>query len=374
MHTYLIYPILMRLLAVRYSNNTEIYKTDDELPEVSIIMAVRNSEDIIEKKINSVFACEYPIHKLKFYIGSDASTDSTDEIIKKSAIKFPSLEFKRFNNRVGKVHIINQLANISQSEILIFTDAYAIFEKDSIFKLIRHFKNPQIHLVGGRMLNSKKTSEDISFMETSYFEQEYKVKQAEGMIWGTMMGAFGSFYAVRKENWCAVPDNFIGDDFYISIKAISKGGKAIFEPEALVFENVQGIMKEEFRRKSRIATGNFQNLSALYPILFSKRIGLAFSFFSHKVLRWLGPVFIILSIISLSLLFYENLTYTILFIIMLLSLVAVIIDFFLKKIQIHIVLLRFISHFFYMNIALLNGMFRYFKGVKSNVWEPTRRK
>jgi len=373
LHTYVIYPFFVRILALRMNDNDIIFELNDELPEISIIMAVHNEEKIIEKKIESVFKSGYPLEKLNFYIGSDASDDSTDQIIKKLATLFPSIKFEPFQERVGKARIINKLADSSKDEVLIFTDAHAIFEKDSIINLVKHFKNPEIRVVGGRMQNSKEILGNIAILELGYFEIEYKVKHAESRLWGCMMGAFGSFFAIRRNFWFPVPANFFGDDFYISIKAIEKGGKAIFEPNAVVSENVPGSMNEEFKRKSRIATGNFQNLRVLYRILFSQRLGLAFSFFSHKVLRWFGPVFIILGMTSLSLIFYKNLTYTILFIIMLLSLIAIIIDFFLKKIQIHIVLLRFISHFFYMNLALLNGMFRYIKGVKSNVWEPTKR-
>jgi len=45
----------------------------------------------------------------------------------------------------------------------------------------------------------------------------------------------------------------------------------------------------------------------------------------------------------------------------------------LKKMNIHISLLRFISHFYLMNLALLIGFIKYAKGVESNVWKPTQR-
>jgi len=371
--TYVLYPISVILIARRKKDNTLEFKHLDDFPGISIILAVRNQEQIIERKIESVLNCRYPVEKLNFYIGSDASDDNTDLIIARMALKYKSIKFVRFNQRMGKIQIINELASAVEDHILVFTDAHAIFDNDALFNLIKHFKNQDIHVVGGRMKNSISNPGIIAFQERSYFELEYKLKQGESRIWGCMMGAFGSFYAIRKKFWKPVPDNFIGDDFYISLKAIEKTGKAIFEPKAFVYENVPGNMKEEFKRKARIATGNFQNLSVLYPILFSGRWGVAFSFFFHKILRWLGPVFIILILISLSSIFYINLTYTILFIIMILSLLAILTDFFLKKIQIHIVLLRFISHFFYMNLALLVGMFRFMKGVKSNVWEPTKR-
>jgi cellulose synthase/poly-beta-1,6-N-acetylglucosamine synthase-like glycosyltransferase len=372
-HTYVVYPFLVILLAVRKKDNQYEFQNYEELPPISIILAVRNEEKIISKKIESVLNSGYPVEKIHFLIGSDASEDNTDQIITNITNNCKAVKFERFDQRMGKIQIINNLAAKADDEILVFTDAHAIFEKKSLFNLVKHFKNPEIHVVGGKMKNSDSLAGNVAIQEMSYFELEYKVKHAESILLGCMIGVFGSFYAVRKKYWMPVPDNFICDDFYISIKAIEHGGKAIFEPQALVYENVPGSMKEEFKRKVRIATGNFQNLSVLYPILFSRRMGLSFGFFSHKVLRWFGPVFIILGMICLSFIFYENLTYTILFVIMTLSLLASITDIFLKKIQIHVVLLRFIAHFYYMNLAILTGMFRFLKGVKTNVWEPTRR-
>ena len=204
-------------------------------------------------------------------------------------------------------------------------------------------------------------------------EREFRLKLSEGRVWGSMMGAYGAFYAIRKESFVAVPDRFMVDDFFISLKAIEKGGSAICEPKAVAYEDVPGDLMSEFRRKIRISTGNFQNLAVFFPILFKGRFGLAFSFFSHKVLRWLGPIFIILVLICAITLFNINIFYATFLIIMLLSMMVPFIDFFHRKSQIQIVILRFITHFYYMNTALLIGLFNYLKGVKTNVWEPTKR-
>jgi cellulose synthase/poly-beta-1,6-N-acetylglucosamine synthase-like glycosyltransferase len=360
-------------LSGKSKSNQKVYNREENLPSVSIIMAVRNQQGIIAKKIDSVFTSGYPAEKITFYLGSDASTDLTDKIIEDIKIKYPRIIYERFNQRIGKIEIINKLASQALDQILIFTDAHAIFYPESIYHLVKHFKNPEINVVGGKMDVQHKKNDTIAYQEKSYFKNEFAIKYAEGKLWGSMMGAFGSFYAIRRSKWVAVPANFIGDDFYISMKAIEKGGKAIFEPKAVVSMGVSESIKEEFRRKSRIATGNFQNLFALYHMLIPKRPGLSFSFFSHKVLRWLGPIFIITATISLSFIFRKNLLYTILFIVTALSLTIPIIDYFHVKFRNHVILLRFITHFFYMNIAMLTGMFRFMKGVKSNVWEPTKR-
>lgn len=372
LHTYLFYPVLVVLLARKKTDNQLVFSID-ELPEIAIIMAVHNEEKVIEAKIQSVVNSSYPQEKITFFIGSDASNDATDEIIKKYIHLHQNISFERFEQRKGKVFIINELSKKTQTPFFVLTDANAILNKDALTELIKHFKQPTIKVVGGRLYNRKTDKNGVAIQENAYMENEFRVKIAEGKLWGTMMGAYGAFYAIRKDAFVMVPENFIVDDFFITFKAIAEKGVAICEPKAIAYEDVPGDLKSEFKRKTRIATGNFQNLQRFFPIIFKGRFGLVFSFFSHKVLRWLGPFFLIILLVSSITLFNTNKIYAIFLITMLLSLVVPIIDFFHRKSQIQIVILRFITHFYYMNTALFLGLIKYLKGVKTNVWEPTKR-
>ena len=372
LHTYLFYPVLVMFLARNKLNNDVFYNTD-ELPEIAIIMAVHNEGKVIEKKIRSFINSSYPKTKISLFIGSDSSTDKTDEIIRKYAAVYQNIKFKRYEKRRGKIFIINELSDEALAPILVLTDANAIFAKDALVELIKHFKQPAIKVVGGRLYNKRTEKKGIAIQENAYMEGEFKVKIAEGKLWGTMMGAYGAFYAVRKNVFTKVPENFMVDDFFISFKAIERAGKAICEPKAIAYEDVPGDLIGEFKRKRRIAIGNFQNLFSFFPILFKGRFSLVFSFFSHKVLRWLGPLFLIVLLLCSLILFNINKIYAIFLIAMLLSFIVPIIDFFHRKSRIHILILRFITHFYYMNTALLLGLIKYLKGVKTNVWEPTKR-
>jgi cellulose synthase/poly-beta-1,6-N-acetylglucosamine synthase-like glycosyltransferase len=327
LHTYLLYPLIVILLARKKENNKNVYDFKD-LPEITIIMAVHNEEKVIAEKLESVINSNYINDKVSFLIGSDASTDKTDQIIRNYADKYPCIKFFRFNERSGKIKIINTLFERALSPILVLTDANAIFLEDAFYELMKHFRQPDIKVVGGRLINRKSEKEGIAKQEHTYMESEFRVKIAEGKLWGTMMGAYGAFYAIRRENFVKVPENFLVDDFFISLKAIEKEGKAICEPKALAYEDVPGDLMTEFKRKVRISTGNFQNLALFFPMLFSGRFGLAFSFFSHKVLRWIGPILLIIILVCLITLFNTNKIYAIFLVIMLLSLIVPIIDFF----------------------------------------------
>ncbi len=372
LHTYLFYPLLVILFAINKENNREVYD-DGSLPDISIIMAVRNEEKIISQKIESIVTGNYPQHKITFYIGSDASDDNTNKIIEKYAEKHKNIKFLHFTKRSGKVVIINKLFNLTDSKILVFTDANAILAPDALKELVKHFKNSKIKIVGGRLVNKKTSKKGVAFQEHSYMELEYRLKLSEGKLWGSMMGAYGAFLAIRADNFTPVPHNFMADDFFISLKAVENDGLAICEPKAVAYENVAGKLSEEFRRKSRISTGNFQNLKFFLKNISKFRISTIFSFISHKMLRWLGFVFIFNITACLAILAPTNIIYLFMAIALALSLFMLIIDFFCRKNQIQILPLRFITHFYYMNAALFVGFIKYLKGVKNNVWEPTKR-
>jgi cellulose synthase/poly-beta-1,6-N-acetylglucosamine synthase-like glycosyltransferase len=199
------------------------------------------------------------------------------------------------------------------------------------------------------------------------------IKDLESRLWGTMMGPFGGCFAIRRKLFEAVPKNYLVDDFFLNMKVLESGYKAVNNPSACVFEDVSNDLSVEFRRKIRIATGNFQNLSRFWKLLFSSTPGLSFCFWSHKVLRWLGPLFLLTALFCLASLSFTGNFYLILLIAYASIFLVPVLDLILKKLNLHFPFFRFITHFLVMNLALAIGMIRFVKGVKTNVWQPTKR-
>jgi len=183
------------------------------------------------------------------------------------------------------------------------------------------------------------------------------------------MGAEGGCYAIRKVSFSKVPPKFFMDDFYITMNVIEQGKQIVFDKEAVCNEDVPTKSAEEFKRKVRISIGNFQNLMRYKSLLFSFN-GISFAFWSHKVLRWLTPFLLITAFISTYFLMFHDAYFKILFLLQLFGFVTPVLDWLLR---INIPLMRFVSHFYLMNLALLRGFIIYMKGVESNVWQPTKR-
>jgi len=372
-HTYILYPLILLITAIFHKPNQIIYLKNEDTPSVSVIMSVYNEEKVIIQKLVSLLNSDYPKDRFEICVGSDNSSDNTNDILKEFTTNNSNIKPTYYEVRQGKANIINQLAEKANGEILILTDANVYFTKDTVYKLIKHFKNQEIDIVGGNILNTNIKNDGISFQEKTYLVNENKIKYHEGIIWGSMMGAFGGCYAIRKNKYSPVPKNYFMDDFYITMHVLSSGGKAINELDAICYEDVSNIIYEEFRRKIRISIGNFQNLSSYKKLLWPPYKGIGFSFLSHKVLRWFTPIFIIIALICNFLLVNKSVFYQILLLIQIILMVCPVIDTLLKKINIHNKILRFITHFYLMNLTLLTGLFLFLKGPSSNIWQPTKR-
>jgi len=372
-HSYLLYPLVLKFLARNKKENSLIFEPGSELPLVSIIMSVHNEDVVIQEKIRSLYYTLYPLNKFEVLVGSDNSTDGTNHICKVYSENYEHFHFFPFSKRQGKPAVVNQLVEKASGEILILTDAKVFFEINTIPELVKHFKNRDIDIVGGNILNEKTYPAGISVQEKAFMNREIRMKYHEGLIWGNTMGIYGAIYAIRKSAFTQVPSGFSVDDFFITMNVLRKKRKVILNLSASSLENVPDDIKTEFRRKVRISSGNFQNLWYFASCLWPPFSALSFVFASHKVIRWIGPFLLILILILNGILAFRSDFYSILFASQLFLCILPFIDFILRKINQHIVILRFVTHFYAMNIALLVGFFKNLTGIKTNIWQPTRR-
>ncbi|MEL7222711.1 MAG: glycosyltransferase [Bacteroidota bacterium] len=378
--SYLLYPLYLQWSAQNKIIDTQQFQQNEDLPQVSILMAVHNEEAVIEDKLKSLLAQNYPAHRLHIYLGSDNSNDQTNPIIQQASKQHAHLHFFPFQTRQGKPGVINQLAAAAtdrypagQDHIFIITDASVLLSPGVCWHLCKHFKEPDLAIVDAHMMHTGMQKEDISGAEDRYISWEGKLKYHESVVWKKMIGPFGGCYALRSDFFVPVPDNFLVDDFYITMQAFRKGGLAINEPLAHCYEPVGHEITEEFRRKTRISAGNIQNMFT-FSDLWLPPWGIPnFAIFSHKILRWLGPLWLILALISSGLLAH-NLFYASLFMLTGAAYtLPIILDALLHRLNIHWSLVRHARYFLMMNLALLAGYFRYAKGIKSNVWQPPKR-
>ncbi|GGH73157.1 glycosyltransferase [Phaeocystidibacter marisrubri] len=370
--TYLGYPFLLKVLDQKKSLTPAL---PDHLPTVDIIFAAYNEEVVIEDKIHSIYQSDYPLDKLNIYIGSDASTDRTDEIITKLSETYSNLHLVRMPGRTGKSGIINHLVSISKSDLILGTDANIYFDRGMITSMVKSISNPVVKLVGGNIVYRDSSVEGIAKQEEQYLNYENQIKLHESNLWGTAIGVEGGCYLIERDSFITIPPLTFMEDFFITMSVLQRGDKAVFDAKALCTEDVSVDRIEEFKRKVRISLGNFQNLRRFKGLIFSRFFPVGFAFLSHKVFRWFTPIFLIVSLLCSAVLAYQpglNL-YDLLFLGQLGLLLIVAIDLILPSTIERSSPIRFVGHFYLMNFALLKGLMIYLQGVESNVWQPTKR-
>jgi cellulose synthase/poly-beta-1,6-N-acetylglucosamine synthase-like glycosyltransferase len=178
---------------------------------------------------------------------------------------------------------------------------------------------------------------------------------------------------MRKNLFQPIPANFIVDDFYLSMIVLEKNKQCICDDKAVCYEDVSNELQQEFRRKTRISAGNFQNLQRFRKFIFKPFSAAGFCFISHKVFRWWGPFALLAILVCSAALSFSNDVYKILCATILFLFAFPVFDFLQKKLELNNYIIRLGSYFVWMNMALLAGYINFKKGVKSNVWDRTER-
>jgi len=285
-YCYFGYPLLIGL-AAKCSRYQTQRRTNE--PSVSIVLSIWNEEEVIKKKIENLCSLDYPQEKMEILIGSDGSTDRTEDIIKQ--FSDPRIQVFDSSVRRGKMFTINHLVEQAKNEIIVFTDARQIFERDAIKRLVSNFSDPNIGCVSGELIFSKReggTAQGINL----YWNYEKWIRRNESDM-HSMLGATGAIYAIRRKLFTNIPAGIVLDDMFVPIKIIQKGFRAIFDPLAKATDEVSDSPIEEHRRKARTLFGNYQIFWIFRTMFNPLKSPIALQLFSHKLLRVLIPFFMI---------------------------------------------------------------------------------
>jgi cellulose synthase/poly-beta-1,6-N-acetylglucosamine synthase-like glycosyltransferase len=261
-----------------------------------MLIAAHNEQDFISEKIKNCIGLDYPQDKLEIIIGSDASTDRTDEIIREHG--HACVLLVPFSERRGKASVLNDLAGLARGEILIFSDANTIYRQDAILRLVPHFADQQVGGVCGQLVLLNQNGYYEAEGERFYWNYENELKRLEGKI-KTVLGANGAIYAIRRELFKSLPkDKVVMDDFLIPLSIVQRGYDIVYDPEAVVYEYAAPNLKSEFQRKVRIGAANFNGIREILPLLNPARGFVAFGLWSHKIIRWFVPFFLLIAFVG----------------------------------------------------------------------------
>jgi poly-beta-1,6-N-acetyl-D-glucosamine synthase len=255
-------------------------------PTLSIVMVVRNEAKILEGKLRNLRRLNYPEDLVEIIVVSDGSTDDTNDILSQWATA-PRLRAILAPRGRGKAAGLNDAIKAAGGEVVVFTDARQRIELDALRLLVENFADPAVGCASGELMLGDPNSGEAARGMGLYWRIEKKIRELEAAS-GSVVGATGAMYAVRRNLLVAMPPETILDDVYIPMHVSRQGARVVFDPRAHVWDLPDLGTDREFARKVRTLGGNYQLLQ-LAPWLLTSANPLRFEFVSHKLLRLAAP-------------------------------------------------------------------------------------
>ena len=378
LYTYLGYPLLLLLLAslrqafadfrfaFRGGQRRQRW-TGECLPSVSLVFSAYNEEAVIEAKMRNCAGLDYPAERMEILVGCDGCTDRTAEMARAAGL--PNSRILEYSERSGKLEILNRVMREAQGEIVVFSDANTLLDPGAVRSLLRQFSDPRVGCVCGELrLTSIEAGQKT---ESIYWRYEVFLKFLESRL-NLLLGANGGIYAIRRELFSPLPKLAIIDDFLVAMHIHAAGYQVVYDPEAVAHEETSHGVRHEFRRRVRIGAGNFHALRYTWRMLSPTAGGVAFSYWSHKIFRWLVPFALPTAFLCALFLvrqpFYEFCSAAGV-VLLLMALVGHRMELRNKLRSLFSIPYYFVS----MNLALMLGFFRFLAGSQSAAWQRTGR-
>lgn len=373
-YTYIGYGILLYFL-VRIKETVKkkaIHPLPVSLPDVTLFIAAYNEEDIVRQKMENCRNLSYPANKLRIVWVTDGSDDHTNERL--AAYEDVSIFFTP--ERKGKTAALNRGMQYVSTPYVVFTDANTMLNTEAIKEIVRYFSNPKVGCVAGEKRVDTQSAQGATAGEGFYWKYESALKDLDDRLYSAV-GAAGELFAIQTRLFEQMPSDTLLDDFILSLRIAAKGYKIAYCKKAYATETASLNMKEEEKRKIRIAAGGLQSVWRLKGLFNIFRYGmLSFQYISHRVLRWtLTPLMLFLLLpVNLILALSGNPFYIGTLTLQLLFYVAAYAGYRMEQRNLRNKLLFIPYYFIFMNVNVIRGFFYLNKNKGNGAWSKAKRK
>lgn|GEM_PF-2463243 len=310
----IVYWLMLLAISASYRARNKTYRATNYMPSVSLIVAVYNEEKIIEKKILNTLSLDFPKEKLEIIFASDNSTDKSNEIISNYASKYDNIRLLIVEKRGGKVNAYNEAYKIANGEILAFSDANTMWNKNALTNLVQSLARENISCVCGRLIYTNTSESEIAYSEGLYWKLENMMKEGESKLY-SLTALNGGIYAIKKANYIFV-DPLYSHDLCIPLFLGVQKKRTIFVEDSIGLERSGTTSEDEIKRKRRMfgrAYSFFFNNLSLFINPFKYNFLYFISVFSHRTVRYALPFLHLLLFISTVALLRKGLIFEVVF-------------------------------------------------------------
>lgn len=349
---------------------------DEDLPPLTLFIAAYNEEDVVDEKMRNCLELDYPADKLRILWVTDGSNDRTNERLS----RWRQATVLHRPERQGKTAALNRGMPFVSTPLVVFTDANTRLNREALKEMVHAFADPRVGCVAGEKRIAVQSKDNAaSGGEGLYWKYESTLKALDARLYSAV-GAAGELFAVRRELFEAMPADTLLDDFILSLRIVMQGHTIAYCAHAYAMESGSANMREEEKRKVRIAAGGLQSIWRLRPLLNPFRYGIfSFQYVSHRVLRWsVTPVLLFLSLPLNAILAFTAsapLPYAVIWLLQALFYLMGSWGHYLSAKHIKNKILFIPYYFLFMNINVIRG-FNYLrkrKGKANGAWEKARR-
>ena len=366
LYTYAGYPLMLVILS---SLRPRLVRQAELTPSVTVIITAYNEEQDIAVKLENTLALDYPKENLEIIVASDCSTDRTDEIVREFATR--GVRLHRQPERLGKTAAQNAAVEEASGEIIVFSDATTQYQTDVLRTLMPNFADPTVGCVTGRLIYTDSTRSSVGHGARSYWGYESFIRKHESDVC-SMIGVCGCLYAVRRGAYVPLYHEACSD-FVIATKMVEQGLRAVYEPAAICSEETNIQSHKEFKTRVRIITQTFADLWRNRRMLNPLTSGFyAVELLSHKLMRYLVPLFLMVIIGTCAALATGSIFFTIVLASQILFYGAAVLSALLERSGLHIRLLAIPQYFVLGNLASVIAFYQFLRGERYIRWDPIR--
>jgi cellulose synthase/poly-beta-1,6-N-acetylglucosamine synthase-like glycosyltransferase len=365
-YTYAGYPLL---LVVMSRLRPRLVRRADWTPSVTIIITAYNEERALAAKLEDTLALDYPQGSLEVIVASDCSSDRTDEIVRDFGAR--GVRLNRQPERLGKTAAQNAAVERASGEIIVFSDATTFYQKDVLRTMMPNFADPTVGCVTGQVIYTDSAGSSVGHGTRSYWSYEFFLKKHESSVC-SLIGVCGCLYAVRSSAYVPLYHEACSD-FVIATKMVEQGLRAVYEPAAVCSEETNIQANKELNTRVRIMTQTFADLWRNRAMLNPLRSGFyAVELLSHKVLRYLVPLFLIAILAASAALAPRSMSFALVLAAQISFYGAAGLAGLLERAGLHTHLLAIPQYFVLGNLASLIAFYQFLRGERYMRWEPIR--
>ncbi len=373
LYVFLLYPAVLAILAKIF--HRKINSDEEFRPEITIIISAYNEEELIEGAIRSIYNSDYPSDKITVIVGSDGSSDATVDVVKQLANEYNKLEVYELP-RSGKNKALNQLVPKANTEIIFYMDADCRLFPDTLKTMIPKFADKdvgcvisplEIKSVEANVNNARPQEDSGSAGEEIYQKYEAVIRQNESRVFSTV-NTLGACYGIRRELYRPIPNDRVCDDFYSVLNVVLLRKRVIFDTDSIVSEVRKKSLSSELNRKIRIASGGLSTVWACRRLLMPDYGWGCFFLWSHKLLRWLSPIYLILILLSSILAPPDSILYPGLLILQAAFYGMAALGWTLEKMRMNFMAFKMPLFFVSMNVGFCLGIIRFLRGRQNAMW------